>query len=153
MEYAFVDNDNIDNSKSASTITIYPNEIVLVPAVWVDVALADSSCEFKDDEWAIFTILDIIFDPKNIFYSNGEDTWYWSCPIKSIALNIKTKSIDNFLDEAVSSPFLVKDFENITIRNFEFGEMFKNATLKTLEDGTKQYIIYGNTDVEQENSD
>ncbi|MDR2790425.1 MAG: hypothetical protein LBB59_05570 [Campylobacteraceae bacterium] len=152
MEYTFAKKKNVNNSKSAGTITIYPNEIVLAPAVWTDVEIAHNSCKFEDEQWFLFGILDIIATPSTIFYSNDEDTWYWSCPIKSIALNIKTKSINDFLDKVTPSPFSIKDFENITIRDFELGEMFKNATLKTLDDGTKQYIIYGNSD-EQEKSD
>ncbi|MDR2409218.1 MAG: hypothetical protein LBE13_14040, partial [Bacteroidales bacterium] len=138
MRYNFANNNDINNPKMIGTITIKPNEIVLVPAVWVDIEIADDSCEFENEQRFLFDILDAIAIPSAILYRNDEDTWYWLCPIKSITINLKTKLIDDFLDKVTPSPFSVKDFENITIRDFEFGEMFKNATLKTLDDGMEQ---------------
>jgi hypothetical protein len=146
MEYDFVDNANINNPKSIGTITINPNEIVLIPSVWVDIEIADDSCKFENEQWFLFDILDVVATPSKIFYGNDEDTWYWDCPIKSIIINIKTKPIDNLLDEIASSPFSLKDFENITTRNFKFGNMFKNAKkIENLEDGVERYIIDGST--------
>jgi hypothetical protein len=144
MRYVFVDKDNIDSPKSVGTITINQSEIVLIPAVWIDIALAESSCEFEDDSFWLFDILDVFLRPSTLLYSNDEDTWYWSCPIKSITINIKTKSVDDFISKIELSPFSKEDFSNITVRNFEFGKLLKQAKKsESFEDGVERYIISG----------
>jgi hypothetical protein len=146
MEYKFA--NNINDPKSIGTITINPHETVLIPSVWVDIEIADKACRFDDEKWLIFEILDVIATPSTLLYSNDEETWYWDCPIKSITVNIKTKPIDNdLLDEIALSPFSLKDFENLTVRDFEFGALLKQAKkIESLEDGTKRYIIDGSMD-------
>jgi hypothetical protein len=146
MKYAFVDNDNIDSPKSIGTIAINPNEIVLIPAVWVDVEIADNSCKFRNEKQFLFEILDVITAPSTFLYDNDEETWYWNCPIKSITVNIKTKSKEDFLSEITSNPFYANKFDNVVVRNFEFGALLKQAKkIENLEDGTERYIIDGST--------
>jgi hypothetical protein len=147
MRYKFANSGNINDPKAVGTITVKPNEIVLVPTVWVNVEIADDSCKRENEELFLFQVLDVFLRPSTLLYSNDEDTWYWSCPIKSITINIKTKTVDDFMSEVALSPFSKEDFSNITVRNFEFGKLLKQAKkAESLEDGTELYIISGDVD-------
>jgi hypothetical protein len=162
------------------TITINPHEIALIPAVWIDAVLKQDSCKpFSDNRRDSFirqlardyvNPIDMLF---GITSSNGLYAWHWTCPIKELVVNTKSASLDEFVFFAKTRKVLEpigRDFvyilipqayrkfpeylfEKITVKNFELSKIFKNAKIKTLDDGTEQYIIYGNADEEQKDSD
>ncbi|MDR2100084.1 MAG: hypothetical protein LBP40_04565 [Campylobacteraceae bacterium] len=150
------------NEQHAGTITIKPNEVVLIPSVYIDVKLAQQSCErIYDEGLFLFDLIEFVDVVLNFddFLKNSDDPdefdyLYWSCPIKSITLNIKTMSKEDFISKVDRDYFPDNTLDKVVIRDFEFGEMFKNATkLETLEDGTERYVIYGNGDEEQTNAE
>jgi hypothetical protein len=141
-----------NNDKYMGKIIVNKNEVVLIPSIWLDVVLATKSCRQKEGI-LLFEFIKVFNDIFSEYSTDDFSDIYWNCPIKALLLNIKMTSLEDFMSRADKKSFSTSIMDKVVVREFEFGEMFKNATLKTLEDGTKQYIIYGNTDVEQENSD
>ncbi|MDR2081530.1 MAG: hypothetical protein LBP54_06560, partial [Campylobacteraceae bacterium] len=163
-----------DINNTVGTITVNPNEIILIPAVNIDIELAYNSCKpvnLKEDGFldkffgsSHNSIIGALWDASTT--ENGFYTWTWSCPVKTFTIDIKTTLLSDFTiyTEAYTMSVKPQSFfalsaqrgfpidlrERIVVRDFELGKMFKNAKkLKTLDDGTEQYIIYGNADEEQ----
>jgi hypothetical protein len=147
---------------------------VLIPAVWINVALKQNSCKPFDNQQDSFVrkIARNYDNPLTLVFglgkgSNGIHTWYWSCPIKEFIVNEKSASLDEFIYSAKTSkmmepigrnfvymliPQIYREFpkhlfEKITVKNFKFGEMFKNAKkIENSEDGIERYVIDGSAD-------
>jgi hypothetical protein len=159
------------------TITINPNEIALIPAVWIDVTLKQNSCKHFDNKQDSF-VRKIVRDYDNpltmVFSvagkSNGIYTWYWDCPIKEFVINAKSISLNEFTDFAKTHkmmepigrnfiymlmPQAYRAFpkhilDKIIVKDFEFGNMFKNAKkIESIEDSVERYIIDGNTNQQE----
>jgi hypothetical protein len=130
-EYSFI-TDN--SSKSIAKFTVYPNEIVLLPAVGIiinteackDINTNNSIDNNSKSGWldvvdGIDVLLNMFLDPLDFFFGDDDierDSSYMSCPIKNIILNVKISSLDIFYAK-------VKDdiFKDITVRDLEFGSM------------------------------
>lgn len=128
-KYSFITDNN--SSKSIAKFTVYPNEIILLPAVGIiinteackDINISNGSeSDWLDVVDGIDVLLNMFLDPLDFFFGNNDDikrdSSYMSCPIKNIILNIKISSLDIFHAK-------VKDdiFKDITVRNIEFGSM------------------------------
>jgi hypothetical protein len=141
--YYFSSNKN--SSNAIGFLTVNSHEIILMPNIWFEIDLAENSCRFAD-EWLNIFWFKVIYDIGNNF--NDEfDTLEWLCPIKSIIINVKKGSIDDFAAQIDQKDFPEKLLERIVVRGFEFGGMFKNAKkMENSEDGIERYIIDGSAD-------
>ncbi|MDR1554775.1 MAG: hypothetical protein LBS39_01965 [Campylobacteraceae bacterium] len=137
------------------TIIIYENETILMPALWIDIALVENSCN------------ELYLMPNEYFRklyknrtNNGIRIGEWICPIKAFSLSIKSKSINYFLSQITpnkkpkifsgvylsnrNEKLLQKKLEKIVVRDFEKGILFKKSKkIKSFYEDTEQYIIYG----------
>jgi hypothetical protein len=128
-KYSFITDNN--SSKSIAKFTVYPNEIVLLPAVGIiinteackDINNIDNSSEsgWLDVVGGIAVLLNMFLDPLDFFFGDDDierDSSYMSCSIKNIILNVKISSLDIFHEK-------VKDdiFKDIAVRDIEFGSM------------------------------
>jgi len=140
MEYIFTNNEAIGK------ITIKPNEIVLIPSVWIDISLARKSCEQTDGSFlnGLGNFIDNI--AHLIDFKGGDDFQYlyWNCPIEEFLVDTSTSSIENFLTKADKKYFPDGILDKIVVRDFEIGSALKNAekTEETTNDITTiQYKI------------
>jgi hypothetical protein len=153
INYDFKDISN--NYNEIGTITVGENETILIPAIWIDIVLAENACnEFYilADEYSKKT-----YRTKDAIYI-GE----WFCPIKAFLLSIKTKPINYFLSQITpdkrqkmfdnddmylssnNKKLLYEKLEKIIVRDFEKGTFFKKAKkIESFYKDTEQYIIYG----------
>jgi hypothetical protein len=132
-EYSFITDNN--SSKSIAKFTVYPNEIILLPAVGIiinteackDIDINNSIDNSSKSGWldvvgGIDVLLNMFLDPLDFFFGNNDDMERdpscMSCPIKNIILNVKISSLDIFHAK-------VKDdiFKDIAVRDIEFGSM------------------------------
>ncbi|MDR2409214.1 MAG: hypothetical protein LBE13_14020 [Bacteroidales bacterium] len=151
MNYNFV--NTVNNYKEVGTITIGENETILIPAVWIDIALAENACD------ELYAMPDEYFKK---FYrtSNSIFTEEWLCPIKAFLLSIKTKPVNYFLSQITpnkkpkifngvhlsnrNEKLLRKKLEKIVIRDLKKGVLFKKSKkIKSFYGDAEQYIIDG----------
>ncbi|MDR1554776.1 MAG: hypothetical protein LBS39_01970 [Campylobacteraceae bacterium] len=153
--YEFIYSFDIANKNHIGTISIGSREIILVPLIWMDVKFYENSCKTLSKEENSFLMKIFNSVENNLFFAlldagseeNGFHAWIWSCKTNGILVAIKTSNINSFLlrDD-------IKDFlgtlpnQQITTRNFEFNEIFKNAEkIENFEENFERYIIHGNT--------
>jgi hypothetical protein len=147
--------DIVDSYNEMGTISIGENETVLMPAIWIDIILAENACDES------YSLSDEYFK-KMYRTKSGVFVQEWICPIKAFSLSIKTKSISYFLsqitpdkrqkifdntDKYLSSNnkrLLQKKLEKIIARDFKKGAFFKKANkMENFYRDTEQYVIYG----------
>jgi hypothetical protein len=136
------------------SITIKPNEVVLIPAVWIDIKIAQDTCTPIDIEEDSFGRKLLNSHAKNPFVAaldafatdNGVNTWSWSCPIEAFLVNTRKVSIDDFIfsaeaykirplpnynaflfDRGQDVKFSKNLLDKIVVRDFEIGSALKNA--------------------------
>jgi hypothetical protein len=167
----YVLNYPFDGNYTIGSITIKPNEVVLIPAVWVDIKIAQDACtpiSIEEDSFgkrlSNSNSGSFLLDMLDAFaIGNGVNTWSWSCPIEAFLVNTRKVSIYNFLFSAAAykisrvpgrnafqfdySPnvkFSKNLLEKMVVRDFEIGSALKNATKieETVDDTTTtQYKI------------
>jgi hypothetical protein len=140
--YYFSENQN--SSKAIGFLTVNPHEIILIPNIWFEIVLVENSCRFADELRNKF-LFQVMHDIATNF-SDDFKTLRWICPIKVIIVNVKKSSIDDFTLQMNQEDFSKELSKQVSTRNFEFGNMFKNAKkIESLEDGVERYIIDGST--------
>ncbi|MDR0666421.1 MAG: hypothetical protein LBF71_03320 [Campylobacteraceae bacterium] len=164
--YKFYYSFNANNS--IGTITIKPNEIVLAPAVKIDIELAHNSCKSVDVKENSFfdkflesghnSILGSFWDALGT--DNGFDTWTWSCPVKAFIVDIREIILEDFkiyadvykityppefiFGKSVKREFSQELLERLSVRNFEFGGLFEQSKkAQSHEYDTWRYVISG----------
>jgi hypothetical protein len=109
---------SFSEDSSLGTITINPNEIVMMPTVLVDVILKENSCKHYDnqEDGLLYKFARNHRSPFDLLFSvggsNGIYTWYWSCPVKEFIVNISSTSLDDFIDFAKTHKVIEKVARN-----------------------------------------
>ena len=123
------------------TITINKNEIVLMPNVLAKVFLVADGCRFANYLDNLF-LLQLMHDIATNFASDELESIDWICPVKSIEVDMKIGSLNDFLSQANRSIFSEELIEKIVVRDFEKGEIFKGIEPEILDGGkTEKYTI------------
>jgi hypothetical protein len=148
LDYTF------DGNYTIGSITIKPNEVVLIPAIWTDIKIAQDTCTPIDIKEDGFGRKLLNSHAKNPFVAvldafvtdNGVNTWSWSCPIEAFLVNARKVSIYNFIfsaaaykisrvpgrnafwfDRGQDVKFSKNLLDKIVVRDFEIGSALKNA--------------------------
>jgi hypothetical protein len=151
--YPFVDMNNIDENKMIVTITIKPNEIVLIPSISADIEISEDTCapmEQKTDNFLTRWINSEFHDPSLALIdtvlsqkTNGTNAWTWLCKTDLLTIDIKKSTMDDFLNNAKNGIFSNETLNAIVVRDFSLGKTLINATkIDKIDDGVDRYAIF-----------
>jgi hypothetical protein len=142
------------------TLTVEPNEVILMPTINISFVTKIDACQYKGDDGSsldFFVMLPHLV--KDVLDYDDFNHLYWSCPIAEMNIFIKKISLENFLSKVNKKYFPNGVLDRTIVRDFEFENIFKSIEkieeldgaktiqykIESLENAAKKYITHGNT--------
>ncbi|MDR1007913.1 MAG: hypothetical protein LBL65_05030 [Campylobacteraceae bacterium] len=119
------------------TITVMPNEVILMPLVEINFIMRINACQYRGDSGSfldLFTIAEII---KSDDRFDDFNHLYWSCPAEQMYITTKTISIETLLSKVDKKYFPDGVLDRVIFRDFEFGNISKNIEKEEELNGIK----------------